>query len=120
MHTTERFLRTLTEERWGLREEPTEGVSVMAEEEAAGVESDPGSDSVLLDVGDHPALSVGERVPVIVQQMRDLEEILRESARNCSALSELELFYAAEKALFRCTDIVKRFNDDVREQHPDW
>lgn len=113
MHTAERFLRTLTEERWGLTEEAEGGVAVMAEEEAERQEGHGESDFVHGESGDEASVAVGAADSLnLYEQMVELEKFLRESGRNCDAhLHKHEAYGRAQKALYRCVDQIRSFNN---------
>lgn len=80
----------------------------MADEEATHAEAPDGSDSLLRDERDNSAVAVG--VLTIVDQLSELEGLLREFGRNCD--DRTPIGYEAQKALFRCVDALKVFNNE--------
>lgn len=77
----------------------------MVEEHTEESKAVNGSDPVLRNDGDTKAVPVGE--DSLLSDMRELEQLFREFGQRCS-------HYEAQKALFRCVDILRMFNNEHR------
>lgn len=89
----------------------------MAEDEAQQRVPEAASDYLLPPEGPEPTVAVGGSEPLtIVEQMDQLSRLLREFGQTCRGSIAVEEhkdpYYAAEKALFRCVDILQRYVDD--------
>ena len=112
MHTTERFLRTLSEERWGLTNSEGE-LTVMVEDQAEQSVSE-GSGYLILPEQEHsgPAVAVGDD-DVLIGQIDELAAMFREFARAADP-NQSKVYYDVNKAIYRCVDVLIRCADEHR------
>lgn len=113
LYAHERFMASITEQRWGLQEETETGVADVAVEEAEEVR-DVESHPVLSSQGDQrSSVAVGgSGRDELLENMRELEQLMREAGRNMDEHDEM--CRMAQKALYRCVDQLKGFNNEYR------
>lgn len=112
LHTDERFLRTLTEGRWGL--EDTEGeLTIMVEDEAEQPVPEGSGYLILPEQGDSGStVAVGDSEGLI-NDISELASLLREFAVKCDPKKD-KVHYDVNKAIYRCVDILVRCVDEHR------
>lgn len=111
------ILAPLTQEGW-VWIEAEGGVASMAEEHAQEPEAEGSSYLILPLEGDRAPVAVGEAPPrmtnlSLVEQMKELEDLLREFGQRIGYhLPETRTSINAQKAMYRCVDTLRYFNDN--------